>query len=321
MPAFSRPMASRVGPEVVHVVDGDAGEHGAVGVDDVDRVEPAAQADLEDRRLDLRAARTATARRACRTRSRSAAWRRAPPRRPRTPRTTRHRPPPAADAHALVVAQQVRRGVERRSGSPADRRIDSSIAQVEPLPLVPPTVMTGRRRLDSQPGEYLAPPAPGRARWLAGCWRSMNASQSCSDLTRDFPARRAASHGCVGGLSLQQRQQRVQLVAHLAAVDDHVDGALLEQELGALEALRAASARTVCSITRGPAKPISAFGSAITTSPIMAKLADTPPMVGSVSTEMKGRRALGELGERRGGLRHLHQRQQRPPACARRRGR
>src|SRR6185369_12951715 len=39
--------------------------------------------------------------------------------------------------------------------------------------------------------------------------------------------------------------------------------------------------RTVCSITRGPAKPISAFGSAITTSPIMAKLADTPPMVGS----------------------------------------
>ena len=43
-------------------------------------------------------------------------------------------------------------------------------------------------------------------------------------------------------------------------------------------------------MTRGPAKPISALGSAITTSPIMAKLADTPPMVGSVSTEMNGRR-------------------------------
>src|SRR5256885_7637326 len=46
--------------------------------------------------------------------------------------------------------------------------------------------------------------------------------------------------------------------------------------------------RTVCSITRGPAKPISALGSAITTSPIIAKLADTPPIVGSVSTDMKG---------------------------------
>ena len=42
--------------------------------------------------------------------------------------------------------------------------------------------------------------------------------------------------------------------------------------------------RTVFSITRGPAKPTSALGSAITTSPTKAKLADTPPMVGSVST-------------------------------------
>src|SRR5882672_2172237 len=46
--------------------------------------------------------------------------------------------------------------------------------------------------------------------------------------------------------------------------------------------------RTVCSMTRGPAKPMRARGSAMTTSPIMAKLAETPPMVGSVSTEMNG---------------------------------
>src|SRR6266513_161977 len=46
--------------------------------------------------------------------------------------------------------------------------------------------------------------------------------------------------------------------------------------------------RTVCSITRGPAKPISALGSAITTSPIIAKLAETPPIVGSVSTDTNG---------------------------------
>ncbi len=44
--------------------------------------------------------------------------------------------------------------------------------------------------------------------------------------------------------------------------------------------------RTVFSITRGPAKPIRALGSAITTSPTKAKLAETPPMVGSVSTLM-----------------------------------
>ena len=47
--------------------------------------------------------------------------------------------------------------------------------------------------------------------------------------------------------------------------------------------------RTVCSITRGPAKPINAFGSAMLRSPSMAKLAETPPMVGSVSTEMYGK--------------------------------
>ena len=44
--------------------------------------------------------------------------------------------------------------------------------------------------------------------------------------------------------------------------------------------------RMVCSMTRGPAKPISAFGSATLTSPSIAKLAVTPPVVGSVSTEM-----------------------------------
>src|SRR5690606_20751207 len=48
--------------------------------------------------------------------------------------------------------------------------------------------------------------------------------------------------------------------------------------------------RTVCSMTRGPAKPISARGSAMTTSPRKQKLADTPPIVGSVSTDRYGSR-------------------------------
>ena len=42
--------------------------------------------------------------------------------------------------------------------------------------------------------------------------------------------------------------------------------------------------RIVCSITRGPAKPISAPGSARIMSPSIAKLAVTPPVVGSVRT-------------------------------------
>src|SRR5690554_3753536 len=46
--------------------------------------------------------------------------------------------------------------------------------------------------------------------------------------------------------------------------------------------------RTVCSITRGPAKPINALGSAILRSPSIARLADTPPKTGSVITEIYG---------------------------------
>src|SRR5690606_106244 len=49
--------------------------------------------------------------------------------------------------------------------------------------------------------------------------------------------------------------------------------------------------RTVCSITRGPAKPISASGSAMLMSPSIAKDAETPPVVGWVITEMYGRPA------------------------------
>ena len=44
----------------------------------------------------------------------------------------------------------------------------------------------------------------------------------------------------------------------------------------------------VCSMTRGPAKPISAFGSAMLRSPSIAYDAVTPPVVGSVRMEMYG---------------------------------
>src|SRR6266481_7921752 len=51
----------------------------------------------------------------------------------------------------------------------------------------------------------------------------------------------------------------------------------------------------VCSITRGPAKPISAFGSARITSPNMATLAVTPPNVGSANRQINGSLASPSL--------------------------
>ena len=48
-------------------------------------------------------------------------------------------------------------------------------------------------------------------------------------------------------------------------------------------------------MTRAPANPIMAPGSARMTSPRVAKLAVTPPVVGLVSTEMKGSLASASL--------------------------
>jgi hypothetical protein len=76
--------------------------------------------------------------------------------------------------------------------------------------------------------------------------------------------------------------------------------------------------RTVCSITRGPAKPMSAPGSAMTTSPMKAKLAETPPMVGSVRTEMKGCFAAASWWSA-AVVFAICMREGAPPACARRR--
>ena len=66
------------------------------------------------------------------------------------------------------------------------------------------------------------------------------------------------------------------------------------------------SARVVSLITRRPAKPIKAFGSARITSPREAKLAITPAIVGWSRRKYKDTR-LGKLGQCRTGLGHLHQ--------------
>ena len=75
----------------------------------------------------------------------------------------------------------------------------------------------------------------------------------------------------------------------------------------------------VCSITRGPANPMSAFGSAMMTSPSIAKLAVTPPVVGSVHRNER-QVCFVECGECGGDLGHLHLTKACLPACARHRG-
>ena len=158
-------------PQVVHVIEADAGDDGAVRVEQVDCVEPAAQPDLQDRDVQPGFAETAARRRACRTRNRSARCRRAPPRRAR-----RRRPAAASvasravDPHALVVAQQVRRGIQADAIAGA-RSIASSMAQVEPLPLVPPTVMTGQASASPRRSRTRATRSSPRS-IVRGCTRS-----------------------------------------------------------------------------------------------------------------------------------------------------
>src|SRR5690606_3291412 len=109
----------------------------------------------------------------------------------------------------------------------------SSVATQLPLPLVPPTVTM-------RYGGARNPIAPSTARTRSrprsisrGCSRSCQASQAARSLSAKRRSARllqrpAGEHG----------QQARDGVAHLAPVHDHVEGAVLEEELAALEAFR-----------------------------------------------------------------------------------
>src|ERR1700716_3770537 len=94
----------------------------------------------------------------------------------------------------------------------------SRCATVEPLPLVPPTVMTGNAG-SATPRARATAAAPASV-GIGGGWGAARAS------------------GSRGRQLEQQPQQRRDPVTHLAAVDNHVDGSVLEQEFAALKALR-----------------------------------------------------------------------------------
>ena len=74
-------------------------------------------------------------------------------------------------------------------------------------------------------------------------------------------------------------------VLELAAVDDHVEHAVLEQEFAALEAFGQLLTDGLFD-DAGAGEADQGPGSAMLKSPSMAKLAVTPPVVGSVRTEI-----------------------------------
>ena len=67
--------------------------------------------------------------------------------------------------------------------------------------------------------------------------------------------------------------------------------------------------RVVCWTTRGPANDISAPGSATRTSPRLAKLASTPPVVGCARTRDQRAAGVVQILDRGDRLRQLHQRE------------
>src|SRR5438067_13266000 len=136
----------------------------------------------------------------------------------------------------------------------------SSMAQVEPLPLVPAGMMVGQRNASCMRSLTARTRSRPMSIWVSA-WRDSSSASQSGKVVGKFCIRccsgggnEEAAAGCdscgsslqsikqsgddVGRLALQQGQQARDFLAHLAAVDDHVYGALLDQELGTLEAFR-----------------------------------------------------------------------------------
>ena len=94
-------------------------------------------------------------------------------------------------------------------------------------------------------------------------------SSFCVELTDSGEMSQASGHGLL----------------QIPAIHHQIKKTVLEKELAALKTFGRFSP-IVCWMTRGPAKPMSAAGSAILRSPSMANEAVTPPVVGSVRIEI-----------------------------------
>src|SRR5688572_5415215 len=114
----------------------------------------------------------------------------------------------------------------------------SSIATQEPLPFVPATVMTLYDGLRRPSVSSTATNRSSRRSMRFGWTVSNQASQRSSVSPRCGVVTRNESRGSgQRGPRRKLGEQRRDLVARMPAIEDHVDGALLEQELRALEAL------------------------------------------------------------------------------------
>ncbi|OMP13937.1 hypothetical protein COLO4_00590 [Corchorus olitorius] len=170
-------------PQVGHVVEIDTGDDGTICIDNVDRIQPTAQADFQDHRIETRVGEQMHDRQRGEFEVRQADG----------------LGKAAARAfHRLKVRQQHRVG--------GDLAIHAcTLVEIDQV-----------RR--------------GMATHLVASGQQ--------DRLQHRASRAFAIGQCVGRLLLQERQKLGDLAAHVAAIDDHVDGTFLQQELGALEAFR-----------------------------------------------------------------------------------
>ena len=165
---------------------------------------------------------------------------------------------------------------------PAAWKIAASIAQTEPLPLVPATWTIRNERsglpiaessasIRSRPGVMPAISPPRRPRSRATASRYVMACPWVAQAAKKARRRRRVS-----------RSSRRSTTRSSWPCSSRNSERWKPSGSGW---------RIVSAMTRGPAKPMSARGSAMMTSPSMAKLAVTPPVVGSVSRDRYGSRS------------------------------
>jgi len=198
----------------------------------------------------------------------------------------------------------MRRSVQAERDNRPRAKSASSSAQVEPLPLVATNDQHRAGRVQRKPRGHSATRSSDRS-IVFGCRRSMYASHASSvvsggmgkmrrhadhfvrntifdasavqkQATRQRTPQLIASAGC----RCSQRQQLRDFITATGGDRRSCRWRPFAEEIPRAGSPPVTSLAPFCSMTRGPANPISAFGSAITTSPMNAKLADTPPMVG-----------------------------------------
>ena len=189
----------------------------------------------------------------------------------------------------------------------------SSIATLDPLPFVPANVKNeSGRAIEVEPFEDPRDSVETEFDLLRGADGFQPRTSQVRQRRYMRPVFNAGFSGGDGaGSFFELGEQLRELVTHFPAIDDHVDGAVIEKEFAALESFGQLLAYGLLDDARPREADQSAFGSATLMSPSIARLADTPPVVGSVRTETKGHALAAPSSRQRSGrLGHLQQREQ-----------